>query len=394
MEFKMNLPPAVELIISRLNQHGYAAYVVGGSVRDSLIGRELGDFDITTSALPERTKELFPEYKTIDTGIRHGTVTLVIDKVPYEVTTYRIDGDYRDNRHPDSVTFTDDLREDLKRRDFTVNAMCYNSTEGLVDMFSGREDAEGRIIRAVGDPALRFEEDALRILRALRFSSVLDFDVEEETANAARDKKHLLSGVSSERIYTEIKKLILGKRPSTVLLEYSDIFSVALGGISISKMPTDERMALADYPTRLASVFLLNSPTPIEDAERVLALLKTDKRIRADVAAALTGYFECDFSSRRSVLVAMAKNGKGATDGALSLGTLTGRFEKSESDLYEELILDNPVWQISQLAIGGAEVKSAGYSGEEIGRVLSELLYSVINGECENTRESLLDRLK
>ena len=165
----MQLPESVDFILSKMKEHGFTAHVVGGSVRDSLIGRELGDFDITTNALPEQTKAVFADHRTVDTGIKHGTVTLVLDGIPYEITTYRVDGEYNDNRHPDSVTFTDRLEEDLARRDFTVNAMAYNPDNGLSDPFGGRLDAEKGLIRAVGDPYKRFDEDALRILRALRF---------------------------------------------------------------------------------------------------------------------------------------------------------------------------------------------------------------------------------
>ena len=172
-DFKMDLPIDVLYIIERLGASGFSAHVVGGSVRDSLIGRSLGDFDITMNATPDETKAVFEGCKTVDTGIKHGTVTLVLGGIPYEITTYRVDGDYKDNRHPDSVRFTDRLEEDLARRDFTVNAMAYSPDAGLSDPFGGREDAARKLIRAVGDPRVRFDEDALRILRALRFASVL-----------------------------------------------------------------------------------------------------------------------------------------------------------------------------------------------------------------------------
>lgn len=174
---QMQIPQHVEYIINRLNQHGYEAYAVGGCVRDTLLGRVPGDWDITTSARPEQVKQLFR--RTIDTGIQHGTVTVMMDKTGYEVTTYRIDGEYEDGRHPKQVEFTSDLLEDLKRRDFTINAMAYSHETGIVDAFGGMEDMQGRVIRCVGAAMERFTEDALRILRAIRFSAQLDFAIEK-----------------------------------------------------------------------------------------------------------------------------------------------------------------------------------------------------------------------
>ena len=176
---QMQIPQHVEYIIGRLNQHGYEAYAVGGCVRDTLLGRVPGDWDITTSARPEQVKQLFR--RTIDTGIQHGTVTVMMDKTGYEVTTYRIDGEYEDGRHPKQVEFTSDLLEDLKRRDFTINAMAYSHETGIVDAFGGMEDLQGRVIRCVGAAMERFTEDALRILRAIRFSAQLDFTIEKNT---------------------------------------------------------------------------------------------------------------------------------------------------------------------------------------------------------------------
>ena len=181
---KIQIPAAAQEIVEKLCEHGYEAYLVGGCVRDMLLGREPGDWDITTSAKPEEVKAVFR--RTVDTGIKHGTVTVMMGKEGYEVTTFRIDGDYTDGRHPDSVTFTPDLIEDLKRRDFTINAMAYNRDRGLVDAFGGRKDLEDGVIRCVGAAEERFTEDALRILRAIRFSAQLGFEIEEHTENAIK----------------------------------------------------------------------------------------------------------------------------------------------------------------------------------------------------------------
>ena len=208
---KIFLPQDVEVILRTIQEAGYEAYVVGGCVRDSLLKRQPGDWDITTSALPEEIKEIFP--KTIDTGIQHGTVTVMMNHVGYEVTTYRIDGEYEDGRHPKEVTFTRSLPEDLKRRDFTINAMAYNEEAGLVDIFGGAEDLEKGIIRCVGDARCRFEEDALRMMRAVRFSAQLGYTIEEGTLEAMRELAPNLNKVSAERIQVELTKLLCSPHP-------------------------------------------------------------------------------------------------------------------------------------------------------------------------------------
>ena len=214
----MHLPEKVVKIIERLEDAGFEAYAVGGCVRDFLMGREPKDYDITTNALPKEIKQIFR--RTIDTGIAHGTVTVMMGKDSFEVTTYRIDGKYSDGRHPDSVEFTLSLEEDLKRRDFTINAMAYNPKTGLVDLMGGREDLKNRIIRTAGDPYRRFGEDALRILRAFRFSAQLDFSIDKDTLTAASDLKDKLSVISAERIMDELTKLLVSPHPEGLLSLY------------------------------------------------------------------------------------------------------------------------------------------------------------------------------
>lgn len=208
---RIELPEKVEIILDSLMKKGYEAYAVGGCVRDSILGRIPGDWDITTSARPDEVKDIF--YHTIDTGIEHGTVTVMLEKEGFEVTTYRIDGEYEDRRHPKNVAFTSDLAEDLKRRDFTINAMAYNHETGLVDIFDGKRDLERKMIRCVGMAEERFEEDALRILRAVRFAGQLGFSIDGETEEAIRKKASSLANISAERIRAELEKLILSKGP-------------------------------------------------------------------------------------------------------------------------------------------------------------------------------------
>lgn len=388
--FKMQLPRDVLFIIKELNDSGYSAHVVGGSVRDSLIGRELGDFDITTSATPIQTKDVFRNYKTVDTGIKHGTVTLVLGGVPYEITTYRIDGDYKDNRHPDSVTFTVDLCEDLARRDFTVNAMAYDPNGGLVDPFLGSEDAKAKIIRAVGDPYCRFDEDALRILRALRFASVLDFEIEEKTAQAARELSQRLESISKERVYTELKKLIYGIAAPKILIEYSDVLAYALDGIKVLWTPDKDRFSAADYLTRLAAIFNMNSSDAVGAADRALTSLKTDKFTRIHTISVLKAYKKASFSTVRAALTLLAEYGKDVAEGALKLGILEGKFGNSDRKIFERALSGGTPYTVSGLAVRGGDLSSVGITGERIGEALNTLLYAVINGEVENEREALL----
>ena len=215
---KISLPEKVNRIIQVLQSHGYEAYAVGGCVRDSILGRVPDDWDITTSATPEETKSLF--FKTFDTGIEHGTVTVLMDKEAFEVTTYRVDGKYEDSRHPSEVTFTRNLKEDLLRRDFTINAMAYNDKEGLVDIFGGMQDLEHKIIRCVGDARARFGEDALRILRAVRFAAQLGFTIEEETQKGIEELAPNLANISAERIQVELIKMLTSPNPCMIRKAY------------------------------------------------------------------------------------------------------------------------------------------------------------------------------
>ena len=215
---KIEIPKNAKMILDTMHDAGYEAYIVGGCVRDAILGKEPSDWDITTNALPAQVKELFR--RTIDTGIEHGTVTVMAGKEGYEVTTYRIDGKYEDSRHPSEVTFTRDLLEDMKRRDFTINAMAYNEEEGLVDRFGGIEDLNNRIIRCVGEPTERFTEDALRIMRAVRFAAQLDYDIEEKTVAAIKELSPTLKKISAERIQTELVKLLTSDHPEKIRLAY------------------------------------------------------------------------------------------------------------------------------------------------------------------------------
>ena len=224
---KIDIPKGANDIIKALQKSGYEAYVVGGCVRDSLLGKIPKDWDICTSALPDDVKNCLP-YRMLDTGLQHGTITVVVDDVGYEVTTYRKDGVYSDNRHPDTVEFVTSLTEDLARRDFTINAMAYNETEGLIDRFGGVFDLNRRLITCVGNPDDRFTEDALRILRAMRFAATYGFSIQPTTAESIHRNKDRLNNIAAERIQTELTRMLLGDGVLQILLDFSDVIAVII----------------------------------------------------------------------------------------------------------------------------------------------------------------------
>ncbi len=390
MKHKMVLPQEVKYIIKRLENAGHNAHIVGGAVRDPLLGRSVGDYDITTSARPDEIKAVFSDVRTLDTGIKHGTVTVILSRTPYEITTYRIDGDYKDNRHPEGVVFTDKLFDDLCRRDFTVNAMAYNDESGLVDLYGGEEDIRLRLIRAVGDARVRFDEDGLRILRALRFASALDFDIESSTSLAIHEKRELLFGISKERVYTELKKLISGKGALRILLEYSDVLEIVLDGLKITNMPSPEGFDCADNLTRLAALFLYNSENPAQKADAVLANLRTDKHTRLHTVSVLHGYDRLSCSNEVSLLLGLKDMGEETVSGIISLGIITGRFTDDIRALLDTVLKSGRPYKLSGLNISGSDLLPLGYRGESVGDTLSSLLDAVIKGECENKKERLI----
>lgn len=222
------IPDYARTVVERLEHFGYEAYVVGGCVRDSLLGRAPKDWDVCTNATPQQVLGVFKRFNVIKTGLKHGTVTVMVNREPVEVTTFRVDGEYSDNRHPDAVTFVSRVEEDLARRDFTINAMAYNPSRGLVDAFGGREDLAAGLIRCVGEPDARFNEDGLRIMRALRFAARYKFDIERETAFSMRRNRHLLENVSVERIYVELKGILMGEGVLNMMLGFPEIFGVII----------------------------------------------------------------------------------------------------------------------------------------------------------------------
>ncbi len=387
----MKLTANVEYILNTLFESGYRADVVGGPVRDFLLGKEPSDYDITTSATPDKVKEIFRAHRTVDTGIKHGTVSLILDGEQYEITTYRVDGEYKDARHPESVSFTSLIGEDLARRDFTVNAIAYNPRDGITDPYGGRADIESKLIRAVGDPDLRFREDALRILRGIRFSATLGFRIDIPTAAAMRRCAPLLSKVSSERIFTEWHKLVSGRYAYGVLKEFSDIISVFLPELSGLCLPSRELFDKADFLTRQTALFALSVRENASSAyEAAMRRLKTDAKTREQGARALSALDLAVPSGDGEVGRLLAALGAEDALRLTELNILLGRANGNDLDAVSRYISLGKPYKISDLAIGGDELVAIGISGRAVGKTLSALLYAVIDGELDNTPDALL----
>lgn len=385
-EYKFNIPEYVRVVLNRLSVSGERAYIVGGSLRDMLLSKTPHDFDLASSAEPMRVCEIFSDMRVIKTGLSHGTVTVLSSGQPIEITTFRVDGEYLDMRRPESVVFTRRIEDDLSRRDFTVNAMAYNENDGLIDLFCGEDDLKNRIIRTVGDPYERFSEDALRIMRAFRFSAQLGFDIEEKTLEAAGALADRLSFIARERIFTELTKLICSPHPDVPLMQMRS--SGILSHVFSDFTPSDRAISLlstadTDELTRLAVLFC---DTDGDVARNELTLLKASGKQRA--SAAIVDAARLTYSTRADMARLRARLGENA-DIALRLSVLLGNSPATSLDL----LSDNTPCSISELAIGGDELVALGYSGREIGKALAYLLDQVINDPSLNTRESLLGLL-
>lgn len=427
------------LPIEMLHNAGYEAYFVGGCTRDRLLARPLSDIDITTNALPEEIKTVFSAYRTLDIGIKHGTVTVMMENASYEITTYRHDGDYADHRHPTKVRFGVSLREDLSRRDFTVNAIAYDGGSDYKDPFGGKGDIENKIIRCVGQASLRFEEDALRILRGLRFASVLGFSVEENTARAMREKKHLLRFVSAERVYGELTKLLMGDDAAEILMQYSDILDPVLPELAdmrgfdqknphhiydvLTHTLTALRHAERDLVLRLAVLFhdcgkphtfsldengighfYGHAKKSVALAEARLCALKVDNRTKMRVLRLVEHHDSPPEESLSQVVRRMRK----LEDDYPLLVALRRADNKGQAPRYHRTELHDKCMEMyreamtaeeektgRRLSLDGNDLLKAGaLPGKNIGSVLSFLSDAVLENKTENEKEALLSYAK
>ena len=372
--------------ITQLNKAGYEAFVVGGCVRDTLRGEEPDDWDITTSATPDEMKEVFFDHRVVESGTPHGTLTVIVDETPLEITTYRIDGDYSDGRHPDSVQFTRSLTEDLRRRDFTINAMAYHPEIGLVDNHHGQEDLAAKVIRCVGVPQQRFDEDALRILRALRFATTLHFTIEEQTETALRQLAPALTRVASERIQDEFYKLLRDDNAGHIMAKYKDVLSVILPELSqvtdFSLIPDMPKMMAA----RMAAVFWQTDFDALDVAE-ALQQLRLNKRTVNTVRLLLS----CRDMPTETNYDLLRLLNRISPDLIWIYLTLRQVDESLKQRVYN-LLVNNACYKIPILAVDGDDVIAAGIpAGPDVGRVLYALLDAVMEGKCLNRKEDLLN---
>ena len=439
MDVQIQIPEQVNYILSRLNEAGYEAFVVGGCVRDALLDREPHDWDITTSALPSQVKEIFG--RTIDTGLKHGTVTVMKGGEGYEVTTYRVDGVYEDGRHPKEVTFTPNLREDLQRRDFTINAMAYGVKEGLVDLFGGRQDLENGVIRAVGDPMQRFSEDALRIMRAVRFSAQLGYEIEKETLSAASVLAPNLRKISSERIREELEKTLMSDRPDLlttawkagITKEFLPEFDLCmetpqnnphhcytvgehtLKGVSLTRKDKVLRLTMLLHDAGKPACrttdekgidhFYGHQAKSREMANVILRRLKYDNDTIRKVTV-LVGYHDLAVRlTEPAVRKAVVKVGEDlfplfleVKQADLLAQSTYQRQEKQENldklgELYAGIIERGDCLNLKNLAVKGSDILACGVQpGRQVGEILSRMLDEVLDVPAHNDREYLLNR--
>ncbi|MBR4295709.1 MAG: CCA tRNA nucleotidyltransferase [Clostridia bacterium] len=392
----MNYSSQAELAIEILEAGGFEAYIVGGCLRNILLGKEPNDWDMTTSALPEQTRDIFISagYKVIETGLKHGTVTVIIDSIPIEITTFRIDGEYSDSRHPDSVAFTRNLKEDLSRRDFTVNAMAYSKKSGLVDLFCGKKDLDNMILRCVGVPTLRFSEDALRILRAFRFSSEYGFTIEQKTKEAIKECSKGLLRISRERIYHELCRMLMGDHASYAASELvsCEVLPFIFEEYKDSYMPPCD--ILNKLPKILAvrlAAFIVNFKK--SDAEKALISLKMSNKDKSEVKLLLSAISTLkDQNENIDVIFArrfIQKYGS-LTESAISLAELLRVNVIKIKETVSNAKKDRFPLGIPDLAINGNDVIKLGATGEGVGEILSLLLSDATKDPSVNTRKQLL----
>ena len=432
------LPPQVNTVITDLEQAGFEAYLVGGAVRDYVRDcTAANDWDIASNAVPEQVKQVFAGYNLIETGLKHGTVTVVIDQEPIEITTYRIDGKYLDGRHPDTVSFTRSLEEDLGRRDFTINALAYNPHTGIVDFNEGVLDIENGVVRCVGDPDQRFQEDGLRILRALRFASNFGMRIEEKTAEAIHRNKGLLRTIAVERIQVELSKMLCGSGAYVVLQEFADVIAIPIPEIEPmfgfdQYNPHHDRdiwnhtisviNSIAADPILRWAAFLHDIGKPLcftmsDDgighfyghakqsaiiAERILLRLRFDNASKEQIKV-LVRYHDLPIApEKKSVKRLMSKLGAGTVKQILDLhiadtkGQSTicmGRIEEyyEAGQLLDDILQEATCFSLKELAINGTDLICLGLRGREIGTALDQCLLAVIDERVINNHSALMD---
>ena len=435
-------PESVNNVLKRLEDNGFEAYVVGGAVRDSLSGRPVSDFDVTTNARSDDIKRVFHDADIIETGLKHGTLTVILNGETFEITTFRHDGEYRDARHPENVEFVSSLEEDLKRRDFTINAMAYSERTGLIDLFGGREDLKNGVIRAVGDPEKRFREDALRILRALRFASKLGFCIEKKTLDAAYLLLDNINYLSVERIFCEMNGVLCGKYAYFALHEYPKILFAVIPELAPSyKFDQKNRSHCYDVYEHTLQALKLAAGESIEIlwaillhdagkphtvtvdqlgyrhfpdhwtvssniANAVLKRLKAPNKLKDEVVF-LAMYHDNGFVGGKPVIkrflrkygekymkdLFIVKNADAHAHSEYGINKYY-RFTLEYKELLDGVLSGGECYDLSKLAVNGKDLEKLGCSGKDIGQTLEKLLDLVIEEKIDNDKEILLDHVR
>ncbi len=385
-EIKLQIPHFIEIILDKLQNKGFEAYVVGGCVRDALLGNVPNDWDVCTSAFPEDVKNALVGIKVIDTGIEHGTVTAVIDDEICEITTFRTDGDYIDHRHPQNVSFTRNINEDLKRRDFTINAMAYSKKTGLLDLYSGRADLEKGIIKCVGDPSKRFDEDALRIVRALRFASCLSFEIESTTRLAMEKQAYLISCVAKERIFAEFRRMLCGNSAYIVIEENKTVLRHILPFDSVFKNAKLLKNTESNFAIRLS---VLLSGESVDDIKKCLKEMKMDNKTISSVLFLIENKDAEIINDKIVIKKMLSRYGR---DKLMTLLEFCSYIRTiPDYSLIMELVLALPVIALSTLKIDGNILIERGITnGKEIKKLLNIALDAVIEEKCSNEASEIL----
>lgn len=416
----ISVPPYVVDVLSQLTRMGYAAYVVGGCVRDSLLGREPADWDVCTAATPDEMLAVFRRFRVLKTGLKHGTLTVRSRGHSVEVTTFRTDGVYSDNRHPDAVTFVSEVEDDLSRRDFTINAMAYHPDHGIVDAFGGQQDLADHMLRCVGEPDMRFQEDGLRILRALRFAARFQFAVERETAYAVHRNRHLLENISAERIYKELQGILVSPGVGDMLTAFPQVFATIMPELMplIGCVRGEEDLwmhitqavcaAPADFALRLVMLMHETHADPAAAAEQAAAALSRLKSDGATALAVTTLLREFDLSfptTRAGMRRLIGRLGQQRVQQLFTLRQAHLRVAPNAAAssalraamlLADETLAEQPpAFTTADLTITGRDLISLGLKpGPAFGKLLAALLSEVQDETLPNTREALICRAR
>lgn len=434
------IPNEIDHVLSSLESAGYKAYLVGGCVRDRILGREISDYDVTTSATPEEVEKVFSGERVVETGLKHGTVTVLVGGYPVEITTFRTDGEYLDMRHPESVAFTRRVEDDLARRDFTVNSIACDRRGALVDPFGGREDIERGVIRCTGDPERRFGEDALRIIRALRFSSTLGFEIEEETARVIHEKRETLRKISVERVFSEFKKLLCGKDVYRILRDYSDVVCTLIPEMARAVgFDQKSRYHCYDVYTHIIKTVEAVDPDPVlrltmlfhdigkpyvyTEEESGVRHFKGHGEVSAKIASEWLASMHADNETSRLVTLLCKIHDRPLVAERRPVRRLLSQISYDElmmlcrvsradsvahapehreraavadevARVAEEIRREGECFSLADLAVNGDDMIKLGFKGKEIGDALREALALVVDEKLPNEKEAIIDHFK